>query len=57
MKKNYLKPLCEKVPIAGPRLMEGSIRKFETSVDTLDDDNAIGLSRENKYESHSVWDD
>ncbi len=57
MKRNYLKPLCEKVPIVAPRLMEGSIQKFGTSVDTFDDDNAIGLSRENKYEHHSVWDD
>ena len=57
MKRNYLKPLCEKVPIVGPRLMEGSIRIYDDSVRTTDEDNAIGLSRENKYEHHSVWDD
>lgn len=56
MKRNYLKPLCSVVPIKGLQLMEGSLRKSETSVNTASD---IGWSREqNDYpQPSSVWDD
>ena len=55
MKKNYLKPLCKKVPIRGARLMAGSLKvDQETTVD-------VQYSREHSYDDYpqstSVWDD
>ncbi len=55
MKKNYLKPLCEKVPIAvqGPLCLSLKMDKNGTTYEQL--------SRENDYneypKSTSVWDD
>ena len=57
MRKNYLKPLCKKVPIRGSRLMEGSLRIYNDKVDTNDEDNFIGGARENQAGNRSVWDD
>ena len=56
MKKNYLKPLCMTTPMRGLRLLEGSLVKSGTSVNTASD---IGWSREqNDYpQPTSVWDD
>lgn len=55
MKKNYLKPLCEKVPIAvqGPLCLSYEIDPTKNTEDLY--------SRENDYneypKSTSVWDD
>ena len=60
MKKNYLKPLCMTTPMRGLRLMEGSLVKSGTSVNTASD---IGWSREADNNDdgvaspRSVWDD
>ena len=54
MKKNYLKPLCKKVPIRGSRLMQTSYDKGEGKAAKEDG----GWARENSLpQSNSVWDD
>ncbi len=59
MKRNYLKPLCEKVPLRGLRLLSASqninyqeraVSQFSRESDNfVDDDGAVS--------PRSVWDD